>query len=63
MGTERTKTLSVTVKFSRDDGENLSITDLNYTQMLNNLKKRITEEAESSMGIVSSHIVGSVSIT
>lgn len=62
MGTTITKNFSVDVIYSRDDEENLSVTDLNYTQMLANLKKRIAQDVESSMGILSSHIVGSVSI-
>ena len=63
MATEITKNFSMDVKFSRDDEENLSATDLDYTQMLTAMTKRITQEAESSMGIVSSHIVGDVTVT
>ena len=63
MGTTITKNFSVDVKYSREDGEDLGATDLNYTQMLENITKRITEECEAQMGIVSSHIVGSVSVT
>jgi len=63
MGAKITKTFSVDVIFSRDDEETLCITDLNYTQMLAELTKRITEQAEASMGIVSSHIVGDVAVT
>ena len=63
MATEITKNFSMDVKFSRDDEENLSVTDINYTQMLTAMAKRIKQEAESSMGIVSSHIVGDVTVT
>lgn len=63
MATKITKNFSVNVIYSRDDEENLGATDINYTQMLANITKRITEECEAQMGKVSSHIVGSVSVT
>lgn len=63
MATTITKTFSVTVLFSKDDETNLAASNLQYTQMLANMTKRIGQEAESQMGIVSSHIVGSVGVT
>ncbi len=62
MGVEITKTFTMSVKYSRDDGEDLAVSSIQYQQMLTEMTKRITEQAEASMGIVSSHIVGSVSV-
>jgi len=61
MATQITKTFSVICIFSRDDEEDLGATDLNYLQMKTAIKKRIAQDVVSSMGIVSSHISGSVS--
>lgn len=63
MGVQLTKTFTMTVIYSRDDGEDLVASNIQYQQMLENITKRITEEAESQMGIVSSHISGSVAVT
>jgi len=62
MGIQITKNFNVDVIYSRDDEEDLVASDLNYTQMLENITKRITEECEAQMGIVSSHIDGSVTV-
>jgi len=63
MGTTITKNFSMDVIYSKDDGEDLVVSNIQYTQMLADITKRITEEAEASMGIVSSHIVGSITVT
>jgi len=50
------KTYSMTLKFSRDDGEDLADSDLRATQ----LRKIIRE---GIVGEISSHIVGEISET
>jgi len=64
MGTEITKTFSVTVVFSvesQNSLENLSASDINYLSLKTTIKKRLAQDVECSQGVISSHIVGSVS--
>ena len=63
MSTSITKTFSVTVKFSRDDQEDLAADLIAYTELKKELKKSIGEIVTASKGILSSHIVGDVSET
>ena len=64
MGTEITKTFSVTVVFSvesQNSLEDLSAADINYLSLKTTIKKRIAQDVECSQGVISSHIVGEVS--
>ncbi len=63
MATVITKNFSVDVKFSRDDEENLSVSDIIYLQLLAQITKSITEQCEASMGIHEAHIDGEVTVT
>ena len=55
------KTFSITIKFNRDDGEDLAADFLTYNQLKSEVKKAISGVVSASKGIVSAHIVGSVS--
>jgi len=61
MATNQTKTFSVTVIFSKDTEENLAADEIHYLELKTMIKKRIAQDVECSEGIISSHIVGSVS--
>lgn len=63
MATEFTKTYQIQIKYSRDDGATLVDTDLEATELRALLKKMIGEVVPASRGILSAHIVGSVSET
>lgn len=63
MGATITKRFIMDIKFSRDDEQNLFITDIHYLQLLEQMKKSIGELADGSMGIVSTHLVGEVEVT
>lgn len=61
MATSFSKTYSVTVDFSRDDEAALTDADIQAAEMRAEIIIRIKEAVESSKGIYSSHISGSVS--
>lgn len=63
MATEIEKTYSITVKYSRDDVGTLADTDLEYTELRSHIMKKIGQAVPVSRGILSAHIVGSVSET
>ena len=63
MGTTISKTYTMTVKYSRDDSEDLAADFLTYTTLKTSVKKAISEVVPRSKGIVSVHIVGEVSET
>ena len=62
MGATITKTFTMSIIFSRDDNETLCIDDINYLQLLAQMKKSIGELSESSRGIISTHISGEVTV-
>ena len=58
------KTYSMTLKFSRDDGEDLADSDLRATQLRKIIREGIVSSfGNASMGEISSHIVGEISET
>lgn len=61
MATTVEKTYSITIKYSRDDGKDLTDSDLEYTTLRAKIMKSIAETVPISQGILSAHIVGSVS--
>lgn len=61
MAKEFSKIYTMTVKYSRDDGEALADTDLEATELRKHIKKAVGEVVPISRGILSAHIVGSVS--
>jgi len=63
MGATITKTFTMSIIFSRDDDETLCIDDINYLQLLAQMKKSIGELSEGSRGIISTHISGEVTVT
>ncbi len=63
MATTFSKTYSVTVDFSRDDEETITESDLQSVEMRAEIQARILSAVQSSKGIYSSHIDGSVSET
>ena len=63
MATTINKTFTITVNYSRDDGENLADDFLTYTELKSEIKKAVGEVVPRSKGIVSAHIVGEVSET
>ncbi len=60
MATSFNKTYTITVKYSRDDGEALADTDLEATELRKHIKKAVGEVVPASRGILSAHIVGTV---
>ena len=62
MATEINKTFSVAVKYTRNDEETISSTDLAYVKMVAQMSKSIGELANASMGAIDAHIVGEVSV-
>lgn len=61
MATSFNKTYTLTVKYSRDDGKALADTDLEATELRKHVKKAVGEVVPVSRGILSAHIVGTVS--
>lgn len=57
MATSITKTYTVKVKYSRDDGVDLAADFLTYTELKSFIKKGLGELVEAQKGIVSSHLV------
>ena len=55
------KTYTIVVKYQRDDLETLADTDLEATELRKVIKKNIGEVVPASRGILSAHIVGTVS--
>lgn len=60
MATEFEKTYSITVKYKRDDLATLTDADLEATELRTLIKKRVEEVVPASKGILSAHIVGTV---
>ena len=58
-----TKTYSISIKYSRDDGETLLETDLKFTELRKVILEAINGVVPISQGITSAHIVGEVSET
>lgn len=61
MAKEIRKTYSITIKYSRDDGADLSPTDLEFTELRKKILERIAKIVPISQGILSAHIVGEIS--
>lgn len=61
MATSFNKTYTITIKYQRDDLATLVDADLEATELRTLLKKNIGEVVPASRGILSAHIVGSVS--
>jgi len=56
-----TKTYTLNVSYDRDDEESLSESDLEYIELQKKIMKRVADVVPISAGIVSCHIVGTVS--
>lgn len=61
MATSFNKTYTIEIKYQRDDLETLANTDLEATELRSLIKKNIGEVVPASRGILSAHIVGTVS--
>jgi len=61
MATSFNKTYTVTVKYQRDDLATLTDADLRATELRKIIKARVEGVVPASQGILSAHIVGSVS--
>ena len=61
MATSFNKTYTIVIKYQRDDLATLADTDLEATELRTLLKKNIGEVVPASRGILSAHIVGTVS--
>ena len=55
------KTYTITIKYQRDDLATLTDADLEATELRTLIKKRVEGVVPASRGILSAHIVGSVS--
>ena len=55
------KTYTITIKYQRDDLETLTDADLEATELRSFIKKKIAGAVPASRGILSAHIVGTVS--
>jgi len=62
MATEIIKTFTMAVKYTRNDEEAISPTDIAYMKMVAQLSKSIGELGNSSMGEIDAHIVDVVSV-
>ena len=60
MATSFEKTYTIVIKYQRDDVETLTDADLEATELRASIKKKIASAVPASRGILSAHIVGSV---
>lgn len=60
MATSFNKTYTIVVKYQRDDVETLTDEDLEATELRDFVKKKIAAVVPASRGILSAHIVGTV---
>lgn len=63
MATSFNKTYTLVVKYSRDDSATLADTDLIATELRKEIKKAVGEVVPISKGILSAHIVDTVTET
>lgn len=63
MATSIEKTYAIVIRYSRDDEEEMQETDLECTELRRKVKANISAVVPHSQGILSAHIVGSVTET